>query len=264
MTGRGRLHLLPVPLGDAQGLHETLPERTLASFRRIDHFIVESAKTARAMLRPLIGDRPVQALSIREIGTAADAQAVRALLDPALAGHDMGVVSDTGCPAVADPGAVVVAAAHEAGIEVVPHVGPNSLLLALMASGLGGQRFASVGYVPANTHARDASLRSLEARSRRDDETLLFIETPYRNQALFDAMLAVLAPSTRVLVAIGLTRDEQRIDCRTVHGWRTAAASARELPVRIPAVFGLKAAATGSAKPCAEVGARKRGRKTGP
>ncbi|HEX4884891.1 MAG TPA: SAM-dependent methyltransferase, partial [Casimicrobiaceae bacterium] len=158
--------------------------------------------------------------SIREIGETPDAAALEQLLAPAGAGHDVGVLSDAGCPGVADPGALVVAAAHRAKLVVVPLVGPSSLLLALMAAGMNGQRFAFHGYLPADEPGRVAALKRLEADSRAQRCTQLFIETPYRNAALLRACLGVLAPSTRLCVACDLTLPTESIISRPVHAWR--------------------------------------------
>src|SRR5690606_10721580 len=148
------------------------------------------------------------------------------------------------CPAVADPGTDLVAAAHRLGARVVPAIGPSALLLALMASGMGGQRFAFVGYLPTEADARKSTLRELEQRSAANDETILFIETPYRNPAMLDAALDCLAPGTVLMSASGLSLATERIVSRPLAEWRAAgAAAARELDRRIPAVFGIKAAA---------------------
>jgi len=234
----GRLFLIPTPLGPASDSRRVLPADTLAVVARLDCFVVENAKTARAFLKAAGTDTPLQALEMAELSEHTPTQAVPGLLAPLVAGRDVGLLSEAGCPAVADPGAALVAAAHDAGIEVVPLVGPSSLLLALMASGLNGQCFAFAGYLPAQPDARAARLRELERRSAAGDETVLWIETPYRNRQVFDAALAVLAPETRLTVASQLTLSGESVATRRVHDWRKAPP---EMP-REPTVFAMLAA----------------------
>jgi 16S rRNA (cytidine1402-2'-O)-methyltransferase len=234
----GRLFLIPTPLGAASDPHRVLPADTLAAVARLDCFVVENAKTARAFLKAAGTDTPLQALEMAELSEHTPIQAIPGLLAPLLAGRDMGLLSEAGCPAVADPGATLVAAAHEAGIEVVPLVGPSALLLALMASGLNGQCFAFAGYLPAQPDARAARLRELERRSATGGETVLWIETPYRNRQVLDTALAVLAPETRLTVASQLTLPGESTATRRIHDWRKAPP---EIP-REPTVFALLAA----------------------
>jgi len=237
-AGPGRLYLIPTPLGADSDPRRVLPADTLAVVARLDCFVVENAKTARAFLKAAGTQAPLQALEMAELSEHTAPQAIPALLAPLKAGRDVGLLSEAGCPAVADPGAALVAAAHEAGIPVVPLVGPSSLLLALMASGLNGQRFAFVGYLPAQPEARAARLRELERRSAAGDETILWIETPYRNRQVLESALAVLAPQTRLTVASQLTLAGESIAARQVHDWRKAPA---DIP-REPTVFAMLAA----------------------
>lgn len=240
---KGRLHLICTPLGEAP-LEQLLCVDTLRTSAALTHWIAESAKTCRAFLKQVDAlqalGRPLQQIAIAELPKhqALTPDAARALLAPALAGADIGLVSEAGAPGVADPGALVVAAAHDLGVAVQPHVGPSSLLLALMGSGLNGQRFAFHGYLPKDTTARDTALRQLEAESARLDQTQLFIETPYRNAALWAALLRTLKPGTRLCVAAGLTTAQQQLRMQRVAQWRTGA------PLEIddvPAVFALLA-----------------------
>lgn len=235
----GRLFLIPTPLGAASDPRRVLPADTLAAIEPLDYFVVEDPKTARAFLKAAGTRAPLQALELRELSEHTPLEAIADLLAPILAGRDGGLLSEAGVPAIADPGAALVAAAHAAGVVVRPLGGPSSLLLALMASGLNGQRFAFVGYVPTQPDERLRRLRELEQRSARHDETILIIETPYRNQALLDAALQSLAPTTQLMVASDLSLADERIVVDTVAGWRTAG---REL-ARTPAVFGLLASA---------------------
>ena len=263
-TGKGRLVLVPNTLdfgveGAAVDLQQVLPLEVIAAAAGITHWAAENAKTARAFLkrvdtvRPLV--QPLQALVIRELprppkggarhdAGADQAAAWRDLLEPALAGHDVGLISEAGLPAIADPGALLVEQAHRAGITVLPLVGPSSLLLALAASGLNGQSFAFVGYLPVEAAARTARIRELEALSLRLGQTQLMIETPYRNSALLHALLSGLKPSTRLSVSCGLTLAGGFTRSMRVVDWRaTSAASAASaaLPDKVPAVFSLLA-----------------------
>lgn len=232
----GKLYLVPAPLDfgcDTQtALTEVLPAGTLAVAARLQHWVCENAKSARAYLKR-VGEQhplaqPLQSLDIQELprevhkkgdhgSTAFDA---KPLLKPALAGHDVGLLSEAGMPAVADPGSSVVRAAHELGITVTPLVGPVSLLLALAASGLSGQNFAFVGYLPQDTAARAQRIRELEALALKTGQTQLFIETPYRNEALQDALLKTLQHTTRLAVASGLTLANAQVHSDTVKHWR--------------------------------------------
>lgn len=251
----GRLVLVPnaLDLGTApQDLTTVLPHAVLQRAARLHHWLVEDAKSTRAFLRrvhaivPL--HAPLQALAITELPRPAKGRTARAmpnadfahLLAPALAGHDVGLLSEAGLPAVADPGAAVVAAAHALGLAVLPLPGPSSLVLALAASGLEGQSFAFVGYLPQEATARGQRIRELEELSRRLRQTQIFIETPYRNAALFHALLECAAPATRVSVSVALTLPEGWCKTATVSEWRRLA-SKTTLPDRLPAVFLLQA-----------------------
>ncbi len=236
LTGRtsGTLYLIPVPLGPVHP-DACLPPATLAVARRLTHFVAERAKTARAHLRAMDHPRPLQALHIEELDEHTPSAAIPALLAPLEAGHDLGLLSEAGCPAVADPGAALVLAAHRTGIPVVPLIGPSSILLALMASGLGGQRFAFHGYLPAREPARSQAIRSLENAARRDRATQLFIETPYRSAALLDGLAAALAPDTLVSVGADLSLPGQLIQTRSARAWSGHADAVRDRLV----VFGI-------------------------
>ncbi len=227
---RGTLYLIPTPLADTVDADLVLPQDTIATALRLDHYIVENAKTARAFLKAIGIVRPLAEVTMRELDKHAQAGATNDFLAPLLAGHDVGLVSEAGAPAVADPGALIVAAAHAAGIRVLPLVGPSALLLGLMASGLNGQRFAFHGYLPQDKTARIKSIHDLERESRQRNMTQLFIETPYRNQPLFDDLLVTLSPATRLCVASDLTGTGERIATRTVAQWRAAPMELGKLP----------------------------------
>jgi len=215
----GRLYLVPNLLGVVPP-DDVLPMRTILVARSLVNWVVETPKPARAFLKTLVTERPIAQLSITTIGDALDARSADALLAPALRGEDLGVLSDAGCPGVADPGAIIVGAAHARNLRVVPLVGPSSLLLALMAAGMNGQRFAFNGYLPAKPDERAAALRRLEADSRAQNCTQLFIETPYRNVALLGTIAQVLAPTTRICVAVDLTLATEDVATRPVREWR--------------------------------------------
>jgi 16S rRNA (cytidine1402-2'-O)-methyltransferase len=219
----------------------------LRTAARLTHWVAENAKTTRAFLKrvdavvPLA--QPLQALAIVELprpakGARGGTGELAALLEPARQGHDIGLISEAGLPAVADPGAALVQAAHAAGIEVIALAGPSSLMLALAASGLNGQSFAFVGYLPVDASARAARIRELETLSRRIGQTQLMIETPYRNEALLGALLAQLQPATRLSVSCGLTLPAGFTRSDDVRGWK---ARPIQLPADVPVVFAILA-----------------------
>ena len=217
------LYAIPTPLGGAP--QDALPAPALATIRSLRDFVVENAKSARAFLGAI--GMPVRELSIVAIDEKRD------LLLPLREGRPLGLLSEAGCPAIADPGAELVEAAHREGFRVVPLVGPSSITLALMASGLEGQRFAFCGYLPRDAAERSQRIKQLEQRSRRERETEIFIETPYRNDALFSALLEGCAPATRLCVAADLTLATESIRTQTVAEWRQA----RSAVGKRPAVF---------------------------
>ena len=215
----GTLFLIPVPLGPVPPA-EALPAPVLAQVKPLSYFIVEQAKTARAFLKAVGTDTPLQELKLTELNEHTRGNELEQMLAPLRAGHDVGLVSEAGCPAVADPGAELVALAQQAGIRVVPLVGPSSLLLALMASGLNGQRFAFHGYLSTKDTERQKELRDLESESRKRRQTQIFIETPYRNRQMFDAILNTCQPQTRFTVATDLTLPGERVLTKTVAAWK--------------------------------------------
>jgi 16S rRNA (cytidine1402-2'-O)-methyltransferase len=250
----GALYLVPntLDLGtkeQAADLQDVLPLGVIRTAARLSHWIAENAKSTRAFLKrvdavvPLL--QPLQTLSIVELprpqkgGPQTAPTPLSPLFAPALQGHDMGLISEAGLPAVADPGAALVQAAHGLGIKVVALPGASSLLLAVAASGLNGQSFSFVGYLPVESAERAARIRELEAQSRRQLQTQLMIETPYRNEALLGALLAHLRPSTRLSVSCGLSLPNGFTRTDTVAGWK---ASPSALPPDVPAVFALLAA----------------------
>lgn len=224
----GTLFLLPVGLatpGDTPTTwQDWLPTATHDTACRLDRFIVENAKTARLHLKALGHPKPLRDLNIEELPTQdqlqSDATAHDRLLAPLIAGNDVGLMSEAGCPAIADPGATLVRQAHLLGIPVRPMVGPSSLLLALMASGLDGQRFAFHGYVPARESERMQTLQKLDRESAKLKQTQLFIETPYRNLALFQALLQHCQGATRLCIASDISLPSESIITDTIKGWQ--------------------------------------------
>ncbi|MDO5532832.1 SAM-dependent methyltransferase [Sutterella sp.] len=242
----GTLYLLPCPISERPP-EETLPAHTLEVARSLGRFYAEAAKTARATLKSFGHPKPIASLVIEEIGHDPDEAKIDGWLAPVLAGEDAGIISESGCPGIADPGAQIAARAHELGLRVVPLTGPSSLLLALMASGLDGQRFRFLGYLPIADAERREALLAAEAQSRAS-ETQLAIETPYRNSGLLAAMLETLAPSTRLTVAWDITGADETIRTLTVEKWRALPEAARTLP-KLPCVFAFLAAPGRTAAP---------------
>lgn len=215
----GTLYLLPVSLGPAS-LAQTTPAAVGERARLLEYFVVENAKTARAELKRFEHPKNLRELDIRELPERLSTTELDALLAPLQAGQDAGLMSEAGCPAVADPGALLVRRAHEAGIRVVPLVGPSSLLLALMASGLNGQSFTFHGYLPADEEGRKRRISELEAESARFARTQLFIETPYRNDRMFEALRSTCRPETRLCIARDLTLASEWIATRRIADWK--------------------------------------------
>ncbi|MCA3220518.1 MAG: SAM-dependent methyltransferase [Burkholderiales bacterium] len=236
----GAVLLLPCGLVTGAAL-ATLPAATLALARQTEHVLAENAKSARALLKEIGHPRPISELKIVEIGHAPEPAAIDRCLAPALAGSDVAIVSEAGCPGVADPGATIVARAHALGLRVRPLTGPSSLLLALMGAGGNGQRFRFVGYLPQDAAQRVKALRELEAAAR-SGETQLFIETPYRNDKMFGAILATCAPATLLSLAVDLTAADELVVTRTIAQWRALASADRPRLNKRPAVFTLPGA----------------------
>ncbi|NHR04772.1 SAM-dependent methyltransferase [Chromobacterium haemolyticum] len=232
----GTLFLIPAPLGDES--IAWLPEAERAKVLHLTRFVVEAEKTARKHLKALGVSAPIRELAMSTLNEHTPAANVAALLQPLLDGHDLGLISEAGCPAVADPGAQLVALAHERGLRVEPLIGPSSILLALMASGANGQCFAFHGYLPVDAADKAKIVKELELRSRQRNETQVFIETPYRNNALLQQLRDMLAPATRLAVACDLTLPSQTIVSRRVKDWPK---DAPDLHKR-PAIFIIHAA----------------------
>ena len=218
----GTLYLIPVTLGD-DDIAKALPPEVADIARGLDTFIVENEKTARRFLAALKTTRPVRELTMMRLDEHTLPAELPALLTTLQAGHDVGLMSEAGCPGIADPGAQLIALAHRAGIRVTPLVGPSSILLALMASGLNGQRFTFLGYLPNEKAARIQKLKQIEHGSRSNRETQIFIETPYRNQHLLQDIVDHCQPATRLCVACNLSLADELIVSRSIAEWKKAA-----------------------------------------
>ena len=233
MNATGTLYLIPSNLSVPFTPAAILPRDVIAIASRLDYYIAENAKSARAFLKSLGIERPMRDVSIVELNARTGKDALAEMLVPLQGGYDVGLVSEAGAPGVADPGAMIVELAHRADIRVMPLVGPSSILLGLMASGLNGQLFAFHGYLPQEKTARISAIRELEQESRRRDMTQMFIETPYRNHALMADLIATLAPATRLCMASDLTGPTERIVQQPVAAWRNVALEV----VKAPAMF---------------------------
>ncbi|MEY4135460.1 MAG: hypothetical protein RL386_1810 [Bacteroidota bacterium] len=218
MEKKGTLYVIPSPLGEG-GAH-TLSAHLLETLFSLDYFIVERGKTARALLKGIGFPRPLQVLEFRELNEHTPPTDIPSLLVPLLNGRDAGLLSEAGCPGIADPGSPLIALAHESGIAVVPLAGPSAIFLALMASGLNGQHFIFLGYLPAKKPDLIRRIKQLEQQSARAGATQIFIETPYRNEALLQSLLHTLSPATRLCIAANLTLPGQYIRTLTVAEWK--------------------------------------------
>ena len=216
----GTLYLIPCTLGDTPA-EQVLPQHVINIARSLQHYVVEQARTSRQFLSALKHQQPIQSLHFALLNEHTEARELPALLAPLLAGHDVGLISEAGCPGIADPGADLVNLAHRRGIRVVPLVGPSSILLALMASGLNGQCFAFHGYLPIAEADRNKTIAALEAESAKRKQTQMFIETPYRNEKLFAALLTRCRPQTLLCVACDITLPSELIQTRSVEQWKS-------------------------------------------
>ncbi len=227
------LYLIPVTLGD------TPVEKVLPSYNRdiilgIKHFIVENVRSARRFLKKTDSAIDIDTLTFYELNRHTDRRIIGEYLVPLQSGNPVGIISEAGCPAVADPGADVVAEAQRRGFRVIPLTGPSSIIMSVMASGFNGQSFAFNGYLPVEPQQRAKALRKLESRAISEDQTQIFIETPYRNRKMIETMLTSLRPSTKLCIAAGITCQEEFIATKTVAEWKKT-----EMPElsKIPAIF---------------------------
>lgn len=218
-TMKGKIFLIPSFLGDTPS-DAVFPAYNIAIINSLKHFIVEDLRSARRFLKLINRDIVIDDLTFQVLGKRTRPEDVPAFLSPAEAGENIGIISEAGCPGVADPGADAVRIAHERGLQVVPLVGPSSILMAMMASGMNGQNFAFVGYLPVEKAGNVRAIRNLEERSLREAQTQIFIETPFRNLKMFADLLFALRPSTRLCVACDITTQSEMIVTHTVKEWR--------------------------------------------
>ena len=227
------LYLLPVTLGDT-AIDKVLPAYNAGIIREIKHFIVEDVRSARRFLKKVDREIDIDTLSFYPLNKHTSPEDISGYLNPLAEGHSMGVISEAGCPAVADPGADVVAIAQRRNLKVVPLVGPSSIILSVMASGFNGQSFAFHGYLPIEPNERSKRLKELEGRIYSEHQTQLFIETPYRNLKMLDDILKACRPQTKLCIAANITCEGEYIKTRTVKEWKGIA-----LPdlSKIPCIF---------------------------
>lgn len=217
----GTIYMIPCPISDERAVWDVLPQANLDVMNSLDYFIVENVRSARRFLSKAGVERRIEELEFVELNEhTRSAQDVERMLKPVLEGRSAGVISEAGVPGVADPGADVVSLAHRKGVRVVPLVGPSSILMAIMASGLNGQSFAFVGYLPVKEPERIKRLKELERRAKDENQAQLFIEAPYRNIKLFETMLKTLSPKLKLTVAVDITSPEEFIKTRTVEEWK--------------------------------------------
>ena len=219
MTNKGKLYLIPSPLGDNQP-SEVLPEMVFETIGRIRTYVVEEVRTARRFLSRAGLKGKIDTLEFHELNEHTSSEQIEGYLGLFERGEDIGLISEAGLPAVADPGAQLVALCHKRGIEVIPLVGPSSLMLALMASGLNGQSFAFCGYIPAKSDERKSRLKLLEKVSSQLNQTQIIIETPYRNDSLLADILSVCNPSTRLCIAADITLPTAYIRTASIGDWK--------------------------------------------
>jgi 16S rRNA (cytidine1402-2'-O)-methyltransferase len=220
MSAKGKLYLLPVPLGDDADPKEVLPVTIEKSIEFIDHYIVENEKTARRFIKAILPAKKQPDLKLSILNKHTKTSEHAGFLQPCMEGKNVGLMSEAGCPGVADPGAAIVKLAHEKGIQVVPLVGPSSILLAMMASGMNGQSFAFNGYLPIDKGEKRATLKNFEKLSQDKSQSQLFIETPFRNNKMMEEILLALQPTTHLCIAADITLPTELIKTKTVAQWK--------------------------------------------
>ena len=230
----GKLYLLPVPIAEGNE-NNFIPTYNFEIIKNLTHFIAEDAKTARRFLK-YFGYEKIQEADILELNEHTKSNSIIELIQPLLNGKNVGLMSDAGCPGIADPGAEVVKLAHQKNIEVVPLVGPSSIVLSIMASGFTGQNFAFVGYLPIEKDKKIKRLKELEQLVYKNQQAQFFIETPYRNIAIFETLLSTLSPQTLLFIGIDITSPKQLLISKSIADWKKS--SVPELN-KLPAVFGI-------------------------
>lgn len=214
----GKLYLIPTTLGDNAPL-EVMPISVKGTIEKIDHYIVENEKSARRFIKRVSPNKPQPSLHIQTLNKYTNPEEIPSYLDPCIHGFNVGVLSEAGCPGIADPGADVVRVAHERRIQVVPMVGPSSILMAMMSSGMNGQNFAFNGYLPIDKVERKAKVKALEKLSKETGQSQIFMETPYRNNKFLAELLKILQKGTRLCIACDITLPTEFIQTKSVHEW---------------------------------------------
>lgn len=215
----GTLYMVPVTLGD-DNLSYVIPADVMTLVQDLEYFVVENEKSARRFLGAVKTNKPVRELNFQLLNEHSAEKDLPALIAPLLAGHNVGMLSEAGCPGIADPGALLAALAHKKNIRVSPLVGPSSILLGLMASGFNGQQFTFLGYLPSDKAARVAKLKALEKRSQGANETQIFIETPYRNQHMLEDILGSCSANTKLCVARNVSLETELVISKTIAEWK--------------------------------------------
>ncbi|QLG43869.1 SAM-dependent methyltransferase [Costertonia aggregata] len=228
-TKKGKLYLIPSTLGDSAPF-EVLPISIKRAIEEIDHYIVENEKTARHFIKKVSSKKSQPSLQIQLLNKFTEPEVIPTFLNPCLEGYDVGILSEAGCPGIADPGADVVNIAHEKNIRVVPLVGPSSIVLAQMASGLNGQSFAFNGYLPIDNSERKGRIKGLEKLSRENGQSQIFIETPYRNDKLLQELTRTLSGTTQLCVACDITLPTEYIRTRSITDWKKITVSLHKRP----------------------------------
>ncbi|MDH7448246.1 SAM-dependent methyltransferase [Aquimarina sp. 2201CG14-23] len=226
---KGKLYLIPTRLGDDVPL-EVLPISIKKVLEQVNHYIVENEKPARRFIKKVSPSKSQRSLIIHSVNKYTDASEIPNYLTPCLNGQSIGLLSDAGCPGIADPGAEVVRLAHEKGIQVTPLVGPSSILLAMMSSGMNGQNFCFNGYLPIDKSERKSTIKSLEKNSLEKNQAQLFIETPYRNDKMLADLIAILNPNTRLCIASDITLTTEYIVTKTIEEWKNTATDLHKKP----------------------------------
>ncbi|MGP1603140.1 MAG: SAM-dependent methyltransferase [Treponema sp.] len=227
------LYLIPVTLG-GELFEQVIPAYNIELLKKIKYYIVENRRSAIRFLIKADNKIDIDALTFFELNEHTPYDSVAHYLDPLEAGESIGIISEAGCPAVADPGAIIVALAHKRNLKVIPLVGPSSIIMGLMSSGFSGQNFAFNGYLPPKPADRAAALRKLEQKIYKDNQTQIFIETPYRNKKMLETIMQTCRPETKLCIALGLTCESEFIHTKTVSAWKKTAFS---MPDKVPAVF---------------------------
>lgn len=232
----GIVYLIPCPIGE-NSPEDVLPKHTMEVIHSLDYFIVENEKTSRRFLRSSNHPKAIRELFFETLNKHTDETEIGSYLTPVSEGHSIGVISEAGCPGVADPGAQVVALAHKKGIQVVPLIGPSSILMALMGSGFSGQSFSFVGYLPKDKKDLKSRIKELESLSKKYNQTQIFIETPFRNAQLLESLKAFCSPSTMISIAANINQENEIITSMPISNLRPNSLSIH----KVPAVFSLMA-----------------------